>query len=334
MNSGFDAKRFFDAIKTALLSKRSREVLVFLFFVLISAGFWLMLTLNETYDVELDYPLQLVNVDKDAVVTSDLPEQIHVTLRDKGASLVRYAINRHRPSVDIDFAQHDAGNTYGRISIAHSEVLKQLQQHIAPSTRITAIRPDTIEYYYTRGVKKRVPVIFRGHIEVDPLYYLAGIHCEPDSVTVWGEKHFLDSLTAVSTMVTNMSGLKENTTRTLQLMTFRGAKVEPAEVNVTAEVDIYTQKSVKVPIVGTNFPAGLSLITFPSKATVTFRVGARDFRRYTEEDFVLTTTYEELLSLPDSVLHLELRSVPEGISQIRIEPRSVQFLIEQTDNEE
>ena len=40
---------------------------------------------------------------------------------------------------------------------------------------------------------------------------------------------------------------------------------------------------------------------------------------------------EELMALPDSMLTLKLRSVPEGVSQVRIQPQRVQFLIEQTE---
>jgi len=54
----------------------------------------------------------------------------------------------------------------------------------------------------------------------------------------------------------------------------------------------------------------------------------------TADNFVLTATYEELLQLPDSILHLQLRSVPEGVSQVRIQPEDVQFMIEMSDSEE
>ena len=326
-------QRAVETVKAFLLSKRSREALVFIFFVVISAGFWLMQTLNETYDIEVEYPLQLVNVDEGTVITSDLPETVHVTLRDKGTSLLHYYFVRHKPAVTIDFASHDKGVSFGRVGVTHSEVQKQLLQLIEPSSRIVGLRPDTLEYYFSRGGKKRVPIVFRGSVQVDHLYYLADVRCEPDSVTVWGEEHFLDSLTEVATVVTNLSGLKATTMRKVALLPMRGAKFDPPEVTLTAEVDIYTTKTVQVPIVGTNFPGGLSLRTFPATASITFRVGAKDFQKYEAENFVLTTTYEELLALPDSMLHLQLRSVPEGVSQIRIQPENMQFLIEQTEEE-
>ena len=292
-----------------------------------------MQTLNESYDLDLSVPLKLENVPQGTVITSELPDEIHVVVRDKGTSLLNYYARRTPIEVTIDFESRDRGDDFGYVNITHAEVQKLLQPQIESSSRIVTIRPDTLEYYYTRGVEKRVPVVFRGHIQPDVLYYLADVRCDPDTVTVWGESKFLDSLTVVPTAVTNLSGLTETTSRRVQLAPIRGAKFSPSEVQLTAEIDVYTEKRVQVPIVGTNFPGGYSLRTFPASATVSFRVGAKDFKRITADHFVLTATYEELLSLPDSILPLQLRSIPEGVSQVHIQPASVQFLIEQTEDE-
>ena len=325
--------RFYGAVKAFLLSKRSREALIFTFFLIISAGFWLMLTLNDSYEMEVSFPLALENVDEGAVITSDLPSSVQVTLRDKGTALMGYVLRLHQSPLNVDFKAHDNGAEYAHVTISHSEVQKMLTPLLQTSSRIVAIRPDTIDYYFSRGSMKRVPVAFRGSVQVEPPNYLVAVRCEPDTVTVWGEKLFLDSLTVVPTAVTNFTSLTKTATRSVALTPIRGIKFEPAEVKVTADVDVYVEKKVLVPIVGTNFPGDLTLRTFPAKATVSFRVGFKDANRYDSLNFVITATYEELIQSPDSLLHLKLRSVPEGISQVTIEPESVQFLIEQTEVE-
>lgn len=328
----FQFHRFTEAVKASLLGKHSREVLVFLFFVIVSAGFWLMQTLNESYEVELEFPLQLEKVSEGTVITSDLPEAVHVTLRDKGTTLLRYVLRR-QPTLRIDFSTHDSGASFGCVGVPHSEVQKQLAHVLESSSRIVSLRPDTLEYYYSRGLKKRVPTAFRGNLETDPQHYLRTVRCEPDSVTVWGEEGFLDSLTEVPTVVTNLNDLKANISRKVALVPKRGVKYDPQEVVLTAEVDEYTTKTVQVPVIGTNFPGGLTLRTFPATAAVTFRVGVKDLKKYEADNFVLTATYEELMALQDSALQLRLRSVPEGVALISIQPEYVQYLIEQTEDE-
>ena len=89
-------KRFVEATRTFLPSKMSREALVYAVFVLLSAAFWLTQALNETSELELEYDLELENVPEGTVITSELPSPMHITVRDKGTSLIRYYAQFHR----------------------------------------------------------------------------------------------------------------------------------------------------------------------------------------------------------------------------------------------
>ena len=54
-----------------------------MFFMLVSASFWLLQALNDTFDVELRFPLKLTEVPSNVVITSDLPTELGVVVRDK-----------------------------------------------------------------------------------------------------------------------------------------------------------------------------------------------------------------------------------------------------------
>ena len=97
---------------------------------------------------------------------------------------------------------------------------------------------------------------------------------------------------------------------------------------MTAYVDFYTEKTVEVPIIGLNFPADKALRTFPASASITFRIGSAQFTQVTAESFVLGATYEELLNNVPEKYRLHLRSVPPGVSNVRIKPQEVDYLIE------
>ena len=47
---------------------------------------------------------------------------------------------------------------------------------------------------------------------------------------------------------------------------------------------------------------------------------------------MLAATYEELLQNPSIKYRLHLKSLPEGVSNVRIVPQEVDYLIEQTDS--
>lgn len=318
-----------DNLKTSLSRKLTRDVLVFLMFCLASAVLWLFQTLHEDYETEVQIACVLTNVPNGVIVTEDLPPQLSVTVKDRGSTLVSY-LWKEMPPLAIDFSLHDQGQAFGHVVLSHNEIQRMLFPLLQSSTRIVSLHPDTLVYYFNRGVKKRLPVTFHGDVETSPQHYLEAVRIEPDSVTVWGDKAVLDSMKTVSTMVTNLSGLTRTHEQMVDIAPIRGAKIEPQQVMITAEVDVYTDKKVRVPIVGTNFPGGYNLRTFPSSVLVSFSIGSRQYKKVTAENFVITATYEELLEQPDSMLTLQLRSVPEGVTQVKIIPERVQFLIEKT----
>ena len=81
---------------------------------------------------------------------------------------------------------------------------------------------------------------------------------------------------------------------------------------------------------GLNFPAEKKLRTFPAWANITFRIESGRYNKVSADDFVLATTYEELLNNTESSkLSLHLKTVPEGVSDVRISPKEVDYLIEQ-----
>ena len=301
-------------IRVALLSSKARETLVFLFFLAISYGFWLLQTLNESFDIRLQVPLQLTEVPENVVITTPLPSQISVSVHDRGTALVRYLRRRELKPVELDFSAYDNGASSARVQIPLAEIQRAVQNQLEATSHIQAIHPDTIEYYFNRGLAYRLPVRVCGKVTTTPQNYLVGMRPEPDTVTV------------------SMAQLTENTTVQATPRQMKGVRYEPSSIHVTALVDYYTEKTVEVPIIGLNFPGDKVLRTFPSKARVTFRVGSSQFSRYTADNFVLAATYEELLQNPSIKYRLHLKSLPEGVSNVRIVPQEVDYLIEQTDS--
>lgn len=323
-----------EKIKAFLRLQRTRKTIVFLFFLTLSALFWLVISLNRPYETHIEVALQLNNVPQGVIITDDLPATFNVVVNDMGTTLLGYQPIYGIKTINFDFLQFDNGAEHGHVILPREEVIKALQTALAPTTQILAYLPDTLEFYYSRAsVSKRVPVRYRGTISSDPLYYLDQIDYQPDSVTVWGDKSMLDTLEYAYTAAVNYTDLTKTTVFTQAMAPIRGAKVVPDQVEITAAIDVCTQQQMEIPIHAINFPAGLTLRTFPSRATVTFHVGMSHYKEITPEQFVLAITYEELLQQQDSILPLTLRSIPEHVSQVRLEPTAVQYMIEEVDVE-
>ena len=268
-------------IKDFLLSDKSREFLIFLFFFLIAGGFWLLQTLNNDYEAEFSIPVRMKDIPNNVVLTSE-----------------------------PDFEK---------------KILGQLNV----SSKILSIKPDTLEYIYSEGKSKLVPVRFQGKVTAGLQYYVSDTICNPDSVLVYAPEGILDTIKTAYTQNIILENISDTTRRRIPLISERGVKFVPSSVEMTFPVDIYTEKTVEVPLHGVNFPADKALRTFPSKVQITFQVGLKRFRSIKASDFIIHISYEELLKLGSDKYTVKLKSFPSGINQIRIVPEQVDFLIEQ-----
>lgn len=333
MKGNTTRKRIIIKIKDFLLGRKNREFLIFLFFFALSAVFWLLQTLNETFETEVVVPLKLNNVPSNLIITSDLPDELHVTVQDKGSILMKYLYGQPLTPVTVDYKNYDFGGMAGRVQVQEAEVRRAIAAQLFSSTRIQSIKPDTLEFFYNRGLKKKVPVLISGVIEPAKQYYLRHVVAKPDSVVVFAPSSILDTLQAAYTQNFYQAGLVESKNLQIPVRPIRGAKFIPDVLDVQIDVDIYTEKTVEVPIVGVNFPADKDLRTFPSKVKVTFKVGSKSYKSITADDFVLVISYEELISNESSKIPLHLKSIPEGVSSVRIHPSEVDYLLEQTSGE-
>ena len=314
-------------IKDFLLSDKSREFLIFLFFFLIAGGFWLLQTLNNDYEAEFSIPVRVKDLPNNVVLTSEPPSELRVRVKDKGTVLLNYMLGKSFYPVSLDFSDYKAVDNHVRIYASQFE--KKVLSQLNVSTRLLSMKPDTLEYIYATGMSKLVPVRLSGTVGAGRQYYLSDTIFKPDSVLAYAPEGVLDTITAAYTQPVKQENVSDTLRQQVSLLARRGVKFVPASIEMILPVDIYTEKTVEVPLHGVNFPADKVLRAFPSKVQVTFQVGLSRFREITADDFHINVSYEELLRLGSDKYTVKLRNIPDGVKQVRFNPEQVDFLIEQ-----
>ncbi|MCH5301288.1 MAG: YbbR-like domain-containing protein [Prevotella sp.] len=320
------------AIRNFLFSKANREFLIFLFFLTLSGVFWLLMTLNETYEKELAIPLRIVNVPKDIVLTSNETDTLKVTVRDRGIVLFAYLYGDAAPAISVNFKTYDRGNGTGTMQV--SELTRLLNSRLNSSTKIMAIKPDRYTYYYNTGASKRIPVRWSGRVIPEHLYFLSEVIYSPDSVTVYASEEKLDSIHIAYTEQLNYVGFRDTLNVDCRLRRSEGVKLVPDRVKIAFVTDVLTEESIdNVPIEGINMPPGKVLRTFPAKVKVQFVTGVNVYRTLSPNDFTVVADYNELKSLSSDKCNIYLRKVPEGISRATLSIQQVDYLIEELPTE-
>lgn len=310
----------------------NRQFLTFLFFLLLSASFWLFQAVNETYEEEFVVPIHLTGIPDNVVLTTDPPSGIRITLRDRGVTLLRYRYTRHFAPITIKW--DEVSDNAGHVVLNASELIKSTLQSLEGSTHVVAFRPEMVEFYFNYGMSKRLPVVFQGRLRTDSTYSLLTVDVEPRTVLVYASKRVLDTLTAAYTAPIRLGSLTDTTVIRRAFVKIPGVKYVPDRVRITAIADRMIEKTVEVPVQGVNFPATKILRTFPSKVSITFQVGMSQYRKITPESFVLVVNYADLIGDSDNICPLSLKSVPYGVRRARINPSEVEYVVEEATPEE
>ena len=320
-------KKWWQIVSDFVFSNTNRDFLVFLFFLGLSGIFWLSLTLNETYEREFAIPVSVVDIPKNAVLTSEEVDTIKMTIRDKGIVLVAYQYGDYLNRLRIPFKNYTRNNGSG--SVPASELQKLVYQNLVSSSKITACKPDKLEFFYNYGTHKKVPVRWSGRVIPEELYFISRVDYSPDSVTVYASDEKLDSINIIYTETLNYANFRDTLTITCQLAKIKGVKVVPDKVKINFYTDVLTEENIEgVPIQGINLPEGKVLRTFPAKVTVSFVTGVSVFRNLRPEDFTIVADYNEIKRHPSEKCRITLKNVPPGISRARLDVTLVDYLIE------
>ena len=314
---------------TSLLREKGKDMLLFAFFFVVSLGFWLLQKLNDTFEANIRVPLELVGVPDGTIITSPLPSEVSVIIRDRGTNLFHYMQrSKSLTPIRLDFSVYDNGSAAGKITIPPTDIQRAFQQQMLSSTQVQQLRPSKFEFHYNRGICRRLPVRYIGNVSTVQQNYLQKVTISPDSVMVYAPLAMLDTMQYAYTIHRDIADLNKTSTFDIPLISVLGMKTIPENIKLTAHVDYYTEQTVSVPVIGLNFPADIRLRTFPAKVTIKYRVGASEAYKIKPESFALVATYEEFLNNDKQKFTLQLKSIPEGVSNVHIYPREIDYLLE------
>jgi len=304
------------------------RLFVFLFCLVLSSVFWLMMTLNEVYEREIPIPMELTGVPKSVVITTDLDDTLRVIVRDKGYALATYLYGRGLGPIRVGFASH-ANRKTGVGTVTQTELKSMAAACLDGSSTVVSIKNEQRNFYFNNGDSKRVPVRLTGSVATRQNYYLSRTALSPDSVTVYASLALLDSIDYIESEPLNVTDLSDTLHLTVGLEKRAGVKCSPASISVHFYADVLTQQEAEVPIRAVNMAEGKTLRTFPSRVKVRYTVGAALSRSIKTSQFVVVADYHEIATNPQSKCRLHLTGKPAGVKSASLVTDEVDYLIEQ-----
>ncbi|MDD2799496.1 MAG: YbbR-like domain-containing protein [Bacteroidales bacterium] len=284
--------------------------------------------MKETIETDFIIPIEVINVPKNILITSDLPNSLSVDVKDKGATIFSYFFSRTLPVFKIDFSQ--LKSDHGEISITSDMIVAQLHKKLVPTIEVVSVFPESLTLNFSRGESKVLPISLISAITAASSCGLSGqLNISPIYVTAYGPKKKLNELTKIYSETLILQNLKDSVTTTVQLQKIDGIRFIPQKVKVTVPVEPFTEKKLDVTIESNNAPAGYVMRIFPVKVNLVCYVALSKYNKVQPTDFQLGIDSTMSSNKTSLKYRVKLLKAPSFVSKIRFQPEEVEVLMEE-----
>jgi len=324
-HSGVKLLRYYlQKLKSFFLSK---DILSFLLFLAMSFAFWFVNALGKDRETTVNIPIRYVGVPQNVAVTNLPPSEITINVKDQGIRLLDYSKVHLTPiTIDLNRKFYEKGE----ILITPDQLSAKIGRYIMPTTSILEIHPDSILIQYAKLSEKTLPIELVSSIELAPQYMLTDkIHLEPEQITVFGPKKVLDKLKSIRTESLELKNLNDTNSFRCKLKPIQSVRFSVQEINASLFVEQFTEKKVQIPITAVNCPDNLYIRTFPAVVNAVFTVGLSQFNSLIPNEIQVFLDYNELKLGKHNKQKLKIKNNTSYISNIRIKPQEVEFLLEE-----
>lgn len=308
-----------------LRSSRGKDIFIFLLFLGMSYVFWLILTLNDDMQRDLKVKFEIDNVPADVTFISEVPQDLLVSVRDKGTVLTNYTWGG-TPSLKINYSDLTYDGVKDRVMLGEQQLSAKVRSIFGSSTQIISMKPDSLSLVITNRPASTAIVEPQIDVTPAPQCVISGpIIISPDTVTVYSARHLRIRPKAVKTVRISRTDIKDTLSIEARILPEPGTRVVPDKVMITVPVEplISKKRDVQIRIIGAADPN--SIVLFPSRVMVSYLL---PMSLYNSENGIITVS-ANFSKRSDGKIPLELGALPEYYHGVELSTDSVEYLIEQ-----
>jgi YbbR domain-containing protein len=311
----------------------NRDLLIFIFFLIISFLFWYLNSLSKEIEGDVRYPVRYINSPKERVLIGELPSKLDMALKGPGYSILKLKLSGNQAPVIIDLAKINyirIPNTNSLNSyIISNGLIPTFEQQLRADFEIISIKPDTLFFIFDRVITKKVPVIPDVEVTTERQYFVNGIiSVTPESVEISGPRQIVDTVNSVKTRFHKFSQLNKPATKSITLIGSKLFDINVKRVMVTVPVEQFTEASIDVPVRLINIPDSVKIKIFPDAVSVKYLVGVSDYKTIANMPFEAVIDLARYDIQKINKLPVIIQNIPANISSLRFTPQNVDFIVE------
>lgn len=306
--------------------QNQKKLRVFLVFLLLATLFWSLIKLSKEYIAEVEFELSYSDIPKNKLIQNDPEKKVKLTLKTVGFKLLNYSFKKRILDYSLTEIERKSGSMY------FSETSKNtnfLQAQLSAETIVLNVEPDTL--FFDLGVKKskKVPIVSRVEFGFKTGFNFVGNYeVDPSEITISGPGKVIDTINEVLTSPTQFKDISESFEYEVQLEAPNQVTVlEKDFIVVKGEVDKITDGSYNLPFKIINLPRNVIISTYPKEVKVVYQVALKDYSKIPENAFRVQVDYKQTMDNNLDYLIPELVEKPEIVTNVKIVPNKIEFLI-------
>lgn len=304
----------------------NRDLLVFIFFLFISASLWTLQALRKNYVATVEIPISYTNLPKDYIITNELPEHLRLTLSGKGSDLVRYRYGSSLEDLEINMEEV----AKGKRNVSTSIYLSQIQKKVSNETQVKRIYPDSLHFVLEKQKTKIVPVRLDATIDIHQQYTICDtVSINPKKITVYGPQKALNEIDTIYTEHIDLDDIKDTLNTTVELKAIKNIRFSDSTIQVKVCTEKFTETTIQVPITPKNVPNNCVLRIFPSSIALNYQVGLSNYEKIDASAFALEVDYHEAKKNGKDKLKIKIKRSPKKAFNIKLKSESVDYIIEE-----
>ena len=305
---------------------KKRSFKLFSFFLGAAFVFLLLSKLSESYTKQVKLDVEVFNLDDEVVVDYDSVPDAVVTINSKGFSLLQFFLSDSK-TIRLD-AKKDLNKSKNQYFWDVKSNIYKLDTVFGNSVEVLGVEPDTIRIGYSKLRTKILPVELVSDLTFSSGYDVVGdIIMSNDSVKVIGSENEIVSLESIKTVPLVLKDIKGNVEANLKLEAPKNHTIVPTEVKIKADVSIFTEGQVSLPIEVINAPVDKSINYFPKRINLIYYIDIENFKTVSAEDFRIIADFNDMDLNKNKSIELKVIDAPYSIKRYRLQQSRIQFII-------
>ncbi len=309
-------------------AKRKKDHIIFFICILLAALFWVLIKLSGDYAVNYTLRLRYNNAPKDKTVTTLQDSSLNIGFKANGYNILNLLLTGKLKILDINLSQcqvHHLRDDIYRIS--SNNIKENVATELGISENSITFSKSDLIFRMETVEKKSITILPKLDLTFKSQHALYAVTTIPKKVYIYGPRNLIDSILKINTTTISLKDLSSNLDVKARLVNPfpHQIRISPKTVVIKLEVEKFTESSLKVPIDVTNTRKPIR--TFPSYTTLYFNVFLKDYNKVHVNQFKVVPDTKNINLRKVKKLNLKLIAKPHEISNVRIDPVEVEFLI-------